>query len=144
MLTPPRVCFFYFSDTCSLGSNGFTKFLESLLSLALVPHFTKTNSFTMEALFPTVMPIRVSRLWDKILLDLLAKCMKRPQHNRNGGVEMYEPMVHQLTRLHLKSSTYELRYLQATSSDPQDITTLLMVFSVNHTNFNKNAISFYS
>jgi hypothetical protein len=38
MLTPPlsHVCFFYFSDTCnlgSLGSNGSTKFLESLLSL---------------------------------------------------------------------------------------------------------------
>jgi hypothetical protein len=38
MLTPPlpHVCFFHFSDTCSLGSlgsNGSTKFLESLLSL---------------------------------------------------------------------------------------------------------------
>jgi hypothetical protein len=27
--------FLYFSDTCSLGSNGSTKFLESLLSLIL-------------------------------------------------------------------------------------------------------------
>ena len=35
MLTPllPHVCFFYFDDICSLGSNDFTKFLESLLSL---------------------------------------------------------------------------------------------------------------
>jgi hypothetical protein len=35
MLTPPlpHVCFFHFSDTCSLGSNGSTKFLELLLSL---------------------------------------------------------------------------------------------------------------
>jgi hypothetical protein len=35
MLTPslPHVHFFHFSDTCSLGSNGSTKFLESLLSL---------------------------------------------------------------------------------------------------------------
>jgi hypothetical protein len=34
-LTPslPNVHFFHFSDTCSLGSNGSTKFLESLLSL---------------------------------------------------------------------------------------------------------------
>jgi hypothetical protein len=29
----PHVCFFHFSDTCSLGSNGSTKILESLLSL---------------------------------------------------------------------------------------------------------------
>jgi hypothetical protein len=35
MLTPPlpHVCFFHFSDTYSLGSNGSTKLLESLLSL---------------------------------------------------------------------------------------------------------------
>jgi hypothetical protein len=35
MLTPPlpHVCFFHFSDTCSLGSNGSTKFLEPVLSL---------------------------------------------------------------------------------------------------------------
>jgi hypothetical protein len=35
MLTPPlpHACFFYFSDTCSLGSNGSTKFLESMLPL---------------------------------------------------------------------------------------------------------------
>jgi hypothetical protein len=35
MLTPAlqHVCFFHFSDTCSLGSNGSTKILESLLSL---------------------------------------------------------------------------------------------------------------
>jgi hypothetical protein len=35
MLTPPlsHACFFHFSDTCSLGSNGSTKFLESMLSL---------------------------------------------------------------------------------------------------------------
>jgi hypothetical protein len=35
MLTPPlpHVHFFHFSDTCSLGSNGFTKFLALLLSL---------------------------------------------------------------------------------------------------------------
>jgi hypothetical protein len=35
MLTPllPHVCFFHFSDTCNLGSNGSTKFLESLLTL---------------------------------------------------------------------------------------------------------------
>jgi hypothetical protein len=34
MLTPPlpHVCFFHFTDTRSLGSNGSTKFLESLLS----------------------------------------------------------------------------------------------------------------
>jgi hypothetical protein len=29
----PHVCFFHFSDTCSLGFNGYTKFLEALLSL---------------------------------------------------------------------------------------------------------------
>jgi hypothetical protein len=31
MLTPslPHMHFFYFSDTCYLGSSGFTKFLES-------------------------------------------------------------------------------------------------------------------
>jgi hypothetical protein len=35
MLTPPlpHACFFHFSDTCSLGSIGSTKFLESMLSL---------------------------------------------------------------------------------------------------------------
>jgi hypothetical protein len=35
MFTPllPHVCFFHFSDTCSLGSNGYIKFLESLLTL---------------------------------------------------------------------------------------------------------------
>jgi hypothetical protein len=35
MLTPSlsHVHFFHFSDTCSLGSRGSTKFLESLLSL---------------------------------------------------------------------------------------------------------------
>jgi hypothetical protein len=35
MFTPPlpHVCFFHFSDTCSLGYNGSTKILESLLSL---------------------------------------------------------------------------------------------------------------
>jgi hypothetical protein len=35
MLNPslPHVQFFHFSDTCSLGSNGSTKFLKSLLSL---------------------------------------------------------------------------------------------------------------
>jgi hypothetical protein len=35
MLTPtlPHACFFHFSDTCSLGSKGSTKFLESMLSL---------------------------------------------------------------------------------------------------------------
>jgi hypothetical protein len=31
----PHVCFFHFSDTCSLGSNGSTKFLESLLFFIL-------------------------------------------------------------------------------------------------------------
>jgi hypothetical protein len=33
MLTPPmpHACFLYFSDTCNLGSNGSTKFLESML-----------------------------------------------------------------------------------------------------------------
>jgi hypothetical protein len=33
MLIPslPHVYFFHFSDTCSLGSNGSIKFLESLL-----------------------------------------------------------------------------------------------------------------
>jgi hypothetical protein len=37
MLTPllAHVCFFHFNDTCSLNSNGSTKFLESLLSLIL-------------------------------------------------------------------------------------------------------------
>jgi hypothetical protein len=37
MLTPslPHVHFFHFSNTCSLGSNGSTKFLESLLSSIL-------------------------------------------------------------------------------------------------------------
>jgi hypothetical protein len=37
MLTPPlpHACFFHFSDTCSLGSNGSTKFLESMFSLIL-------------------------------------------------------------------------------------------------------------
>jgi hypothetical protein len=37
MLTPPlpHVCFYYFIDSSSLGSNGSTKFLESLLSLTL-------------------------------------------------------------------------------------------------------------
>jgi hypothetical protein len=37
MFTPPlpHACFFQFSDTCSLGSNGSTKFLESMLSLIL-------------------------------------------------------------------------------------------------------------
>jgi hypothetical protein len=35
MLIPPlpHACFFHFSDKCSLGSNGSTKFLESMLSL---------------------------------------------------------------------------------------------------------------
>jgi hypothetical protein len=35
MLTPslPHACFFHFSDTCSFGSNGSTKFLKSMLSL---------------------------------------------------------------------------------------------------------------
>jgi hypothetical protein len=42
MLTPllPHVCFFHFSDTCSLGFHGSTKFWES--SLSLIP-FQRAN-----------------------------------------------------------------------------------------------------
>jgi hypothetical protein len=50
-----------------------------------------------------------------------------------GFVSHYTPHVNAAT---------DLPCLQCYSAS--DITTLLMAFSVNHTNFNRNAISFYS
>jgi hypothetical protein len=48
LLTPPllHVCFFYFNDICSLGSNGSTKILESLLSL--IPFYGADLALVLE------------------------------------------------------------------------------------------------
>jgi hypothetical protein len=52
MLTPPlaHVCFFHFSDTYSLGSNGSIKFLESLLSL--IPFQRADPALVLECYVP--------------------------------------------------------------------------------------------
>jgi hypothetical protein len=42
----PHACFYHYSDTCSLGSNGSTKFLESLLSL--IPFWRADPALVLE------------------------------------------------------------------------------------------------
>jgi hypothetical protein len=42
----PHACFFHFSDTCSLGSNGSTKFLES--TLPLIPFWRAGPALVLE------------------------------------------------------------------------------------------------
>jgi hypothetical protein len=42
----PYACFFHFIDTCSLGSNGSTKFLESMLSL--IPFWRASPALVLE------------------------------------------------------------------------------------------------
>jgi hypothetical protein len=62
MLTPslPHVHFFHFSDTCSLDSNGLTKFLKSLLSL--IPFQRADPALVLECYVPNALHPKMPRV----------------------------------------------------------------------------------
>jgi hypothetical protein len=64
-----HVCFFYFSDTCSLGSNGSTKFLESPLSLIL---FQRANLALVLECYACVSLLKIYSPIDHVIAKLFS------------------------------------------------------------------------